>query len=568
MIHKKVRIGDLLISQGLINEGQLNVALREQKIRNTKLGETLIAMGFISQEDFADVLSTQMGIGTVNLRQVGIDENAVKLVSEELMKKNVLIPFGFDEKNPNILKVAMADPMNFMAIDDVSIVTNMEVIPFFCPSVQISLQLDRLYGKKQAMRAAEQYQQEHAREMEQLAAMDKSEEQSSDVDDAPIVKLVNTMIEQAVRQGSSDIHIEALEREVRVRFRVDGVLVEHMDYDKTLLPALVARIKIISNLDISERRKPQDGRLTIHVDNKEYDVRVSVLPTVFGEKVVMRLTNKDGLTRDKKYLGLSDREMPRFDMVMRNPHGIILVTGPTGSGKSTTCYTVLSELNKEEVNIVTVEDPVEANINGVNQVQVNTKAQLTFASALRSILRQDPDIIMIGEIRDEETANIAVQASITGHLVISTLHTNSTASSITRLLDMGIEHYLIGDSVVGIIAQRLVRRLCPKCKTLRPASFEEKRALHIPEEQEFNLYEPVGCKECANIGYKGRIGVYEIMPISHKIGVMISEKATADEIEKQAVKEGMTKLRDAAAEYVLQGLTTVSEMQRVAYEDL
>ncbi|MDY3255465.1 MAG: ATPase, T2SS/T4P/T4SS family, partial [Lachnospiraceae bacterium] len=306
MIHKKVRIGDLLISQGLINEGQLNVALREQKIRNTKLGETLIAMGFVSQEDFADVLSTQMGIGTVNLRQVGIDENAVKLVSEDIMKKNVLIPFGFDDKNPNILKVAMADPMNFMAIDDVSIVTNMEVMPFFCPSVQISLQLDRLYGKKQAMRAAEQYQQEHAKEMEQLAAMDKSqEEQSSDVDDAPIVKLVNTMIEQAVRQGSSDIHIEALEREVRVRFRIDGVLVEHMDYDKTLLPALVARIKIISNLDISERRKPQDGRLTIHVDNREYDVRVSVLPTVFGEKVVMRLTNKDGLTRDKKYLGLS-----------------------------------------------------------------------------------------------------------------------------------------------------------------------------------------------------------------------------------------------------------------------
>lgn len=567
MIHKKVRIGDLLISQGLINEGQLNVALREQKIRNTKLGETLIAMGFISQEDFADVLSTQMGIGTVNLRQVGIDENAVKLVSEELMKKNVLIPFAFDEKNPNAIKVAMADPMNFMAIDDVSIVTNMEVIPFFCPSVQISLQLDRLYGKKQAMRAAEQYQQEHAKEMEQLAAMDKSEEQNSDVDDAPIVKLVNTMIEQAVRQGSSDIHIEALEREVRVRFRVDGVLVEHMDYDKTLLPALVARIKIISNLDISERRKPQDGRLTIHVDNKEYDVRVSVLPTVFGEKVVMRLTNKDGLTRDKKFLGLTDRDMPRFDAIMKNPHGIILVTGPTGSGKSTTCYTVLSELNREEVNIVTVEDPVEANINGINQVQVNTKAQLTFASALRSILRQDPDIIMIGEIRDEETANIAVQASITGHLVISTLHTNSTASSITRLLDMGVEHYLIGDSVVGIIAQRLVRRLCPKCKTLKPASLDEKRALHIPEEQEFNLYEPVGCKECGNIGYKGRVGVYEIMPISHKIAVMISEKATADEIEKQAVAEGMTKLRDSAAEYVLQGLTTVSEMQRVAYQE-
>lgn len=566
MIHKKVRIGDLLISEGLINEGQLNVALREQKIRNTKLGETLIAMGFISQEDFANVLSSQMGIGTVNLRQVGIDENAVKLVSEELMKKNMLIPFAFNEKNPNILKVAMADPMNFMAIDDVSIVTNMEIEPYFCPSVQISLQLDRLYGKKQALRAAEQYQQEHAKEMEMLG-VDNKDETNPDVEDAPIVKLVNTMLETAVRQGSSDIHIEALEREVRVRFRIDGVLVEHMDYDKTLLPALVARIKIISNLDISERRKPQDGRLTVHVDNKEYDVRVSVLPTVFGEKVVMRLTNKDGLTRDKKFLGLSEREMPRFDSIMGNPHGIILVTGPTGSGKSTTCYTVLSELNKEEVNIITVEDPVEANINGINQVQVNTKAQLTFASALRSILRQDPDIIMIGEIRDTETASIAVQASITGHLVISTLHTNSTASSITRLVDMGIEHYLIGDSVVGIIAQRLVRRLCPKCKKMRPASFEEKRALKIPENQEFNLYEPVGCKECGNIGYKGRIGVYEIMPISHKISTMIAAKASADEIEKQAVAEGMTTLRMAARDYVMQGVTTVSEMQRVAYEE-
>jgi len=568
MIQKKVRIGDLLISQGLINEGQLEIALREQKIRNTKLGETLIALGFISQDDFADVLSTQMGIGIVNLRQVGIDENAIKLVTEDLMKKYVLIPFAFDEKNPNMLKVAMADPMNFSAIDDVAIVTNMEVVPYFCPSVQISLQLDRMYGKKQALRAAEQYQQEHAKEMEQLAAMDKSEESTSDVDDAPIVKLVNTMIETAVRQGASDIHIEALDREVRVRFRIDGVLTEHMDYDKTLLPALVARIKIISNLDISERRKPQDGRLTMHVDNREYDVRVSVLPTVFGEKVVLRLTNKDNLTRHKKYLGLSEKEMPRFDAIMRNPHGIILVTGPTGSGKSTTCYTVLAELNKEEVNIVTVEDPVEANINGVNQVQVNTKAQLTFATALRSILRQDPDIIMIGEIRDGETASIAVQASITGHLVVSTLHTNSTASSITRLLDMGVERYLIGDSVVGIIAQRLVRRLCPKCKKLRPATFEEKRQLRMPVDQEFNIYEPVGCKECANIGYKGRIGVYEIMPISHEISVMISNGANADEIEKQAVKEGMTKLRDAAIEYVIQGITTVPEMQRVAYEDM
>ena len=564
IIRKRVRIGDLMISEGLITAAQLETALKEQKIRGAKLGETLIALGYVSQEDFSNVLSSQLGIDTVDLRKVGLDDNAVKLVSEDLMKKNQLIPFGFDEKNPNILKVAMADPMNIMAIDDVTIMTNMEVIPYFCPSAQISLQLDRRYGKEQARAAAAQFQEEHAAEIAfDTAASDIEYE---NIDDAPIVKLVKTMLETAVRQGASDIHIEALDREVRVRFRIDGVLVENMDYDKSLLPALVARIKIISNLDISEKRKPQDGRLTVVVDSKEYDVRVSILPTVFGEKVVMRLTSKDGLTRDKKYLGLSERELPRFDAIMSNPHGIILVTGPTGSGKSTTCYTVLSELNSDEVNIITVEDPVEANVNGINQVQVNVKADLTFASALRSILRQDPDIIMIGEIRDTETAEIAVKASITGHLVISTLHTNSTASSITRLLDMGIEPYLIGDSVVGIIAQRLVRKLCPKCRRPKQADSDEKRALRIPDDQEVIIYEPVGCRECSK-GYKGRIGVYEIMPISHKIAGMISRGANADEIEEQAVAEGMTTLRRGAAEYVLQGVTTISEMRKVAYED-
>ena len=564
IIRKRVRIGDLMISEGLITAAQLETALKEQKIRGAKLGETLIALGYVSQEDFSNVLSSQLGIDTVDLRKVGLDDNAVKLVSEDLMKKNQLIPFGFDEKNPNILKVAMADPMNIMAIDDVTIMTNMEVIPYFCPSAQISLQLDRRYGKEQARAAAAQFQEEHAAEIAFDTA--SSDIEYENIDDAPIVKLVKTMLETAVRQGASDIHIEALDREVRVRFRIDGVLVENMDYDKSLLPALVARIKIISNLDISEKRKPQDGRLTVVVDSKEYDVRVSILPTVFGEKVVMRLTSKDGLTRDKKYLGLSERELPRFDAIMSNPHGIILVTGPTGSGKSTTCYTVLSELNSDEVNIITVEDPVEANVNGINQVQVNVKADLTFASALRSILRQDPDIIMIGEIRDTETAEIAVKASITGHLVISTLHTNSTASSITRLLDMGIEPYLIGDSVVGIIAQRLVRKLCPKCRRPKQADSDEKRALRIPDDQEVTIYEPVGCRECSK-GYKGRIGVYEIMPISHKIAGMISRGANADEIEEQAVAEGMTTLRRGAAEYVLQGVTTISEMRKVAYED-
>lgn len=566
IIRKKVRIGDLLISQNLITEEQLANALKEQKIRNSKLGETLIALGYVTPEAFSQVLSSQLGIDTVDLRHAGVDEAAVKLVSEDMMKKNLFIPFGFDEKNPNILKVAMSDPMNIITIDDISIMTNMEVVPYFCPGAQISLQLDRRYGKEQAQAAARQFQEEHAAEI----AFDTSasEIEYENIEEAPIVKLVKTMLETAVRQGASDIHIEALDREVRVRFRIDGVLVENMDYDKSLLPALVARIKIISNLDISEKRKPQDGRLTVIVDSKEYDVRVSILPTVYGEKVVMRLTSKDGLSRDKRFLGLNEKELPRFDSIMSNPHGIILVTGPTGSGKSTTCYTVLSELNTEEVNIITVEDPVEANVNGINQVQVNVKADLTFASALRSILRQDPDIIMIGEIRDAETAEIAVKASITGHLVISTLHTNSTASSITRLLDMGVEAYLIGDSVVGIIAQRLVRKLCPKCKIEKKADDAEKRALKVPEDEDLTIWEPnhEGCKECSR-GFKGRIGVYEIMPITHKLAAMIARGANADEIEAEAVNEGMTTLRRGAAQLVMQGVTAISELRKVAYED-
>ena len=558
---RRVRIGDLLVSQGLITEKQLETALEEQKIRKTKLGETLMALGYISQQDFADVLSKQLGIESVDLHTVGLQDAAIALVPEDIMKKYELVPFAIDEHNSNILLVAMADPMYLPAIDDVSLITNMEVRPYFAPAAQIAVQLDRMFGKKQAMEAAAQYQKEHAEEF-----LTEEEEANTDVDNAPIVKIVRTMLEQAVRQGASDIHIEPLERVLRVRYRIDGALREVMDYNTTLLPAMVARVKIMSGLDISEKRKPQDGRLTLNVDNKEYDVRVSILPTVFGEKTVMRLTPKDGLSKDKKYLGLTPEDEARLDGILQNPHGIILVTGPTGSGKSTTCYTVLSELNREEVNIITVEDPVEANVNGVNQVQVNVKADLTFASALRSILRQDPDIIMIGEIRDGETAGIAVKASITGHLVISTLHTNSTAASITRLIDMGVEPYLIGDSVVGIIAQRLVRKLCPACKRARTANDKEKKLLGISPFNEQVIYDPVGCEACGGIGYKGRTAIYEIMPITNKIRANIHDRVTAEELKNVAVSEGMNTLRMAAAQKVMEGVTSISEMVKVAYE--
>jgi len=559
---KRVRIGDLLLSQGMITQQQLDTALSEQKIRKTKLGETLIALGYVSQKDFSDVLSRQLGVESVDLRKEGLQDAAIRLVPEDIMKKYELVPFAIDENNSNILKIAMSDPMYLPAIDDVSLITGMEVVPYFAPTAQIAMQIDRMFGKKQAMEAAAQYQLEHADELRE----EEESASSAEVDNAPIVKIVRTMLEQAIRQGASDIHIEPLERNLRIRYRIDGALREVMDYNTTLLPAMVARVKIMSGLDISEKRKPQDGRLTLQVDNREYDVRVSVLPTVFGEKTVMRLTAKDGLSREKKYLGLTPEDEERLDGILKNPHGIILVTGPTGSGKSTTCYTVLSELNREEVNIITVEDPVEANVDGVNQVQVNVKADLTFANALRSILRQDPDIIMIGEIRDGETAGIAVKASITGHLVISTLHTNSTAASITRLIDMGVEPYLIGDSVVGIIAQRLVRKLCPKCRKAREATDQEKKLLIVPASMPQTVYEPVGCEDCGGIGYRGRTAIYEIMPVTAKLRNRIHDKVTADELQEIAVSEGMSTLRMAAAKKVKEGITSCAEMIKVAYD--
>ena len=326
---KRVRIGDLLLSQGMITQQQLDTALSEQKIRKTKLGETLIALGYVSQKDFSDVLSRQLGVESVDLRKEGLQDAAIRLVPEDIMKKYELVPFAIDENNSNILKIAMSDPMYLPAIDDVSLITGMEVVPYFAPTAQIAMQIDRMFGKKQAMEAAAQYQLEHADELRE----EEESASNAEVDNAPIVKIVRTMLEQAIRQGASDIHIEPLERNLRIRYRIDGALREVMDYNTTLLPAMVARVKIMSGLDISEKRKPQDGRLTLQVDNREYDVRVSVLPTVFGEKTVMRLTAKDGLSREKKYLGLTPEDEERLDGILKNPHGIILVTGPTGSGK-------------------------------------------------------------------------------------------------------------------------------------------------------------------------------------------------------------------------------------------
>ena len=452
-------------------------------------------------------------------------------------------------------------------MDDVSIITGLQIERYVATPSNIAATIDRYYGNAEALRVAEQYTKERE-EQEKAREAEKNDE--SNVAEAPIVRLLGQIVEQAVHQRASDIHIEPLENQVRIRFRVDGVLHEVMRHDIGLHAALIARIKIVSGLDISEKRRPQDGRATSIVDRQEYDIRVSILPTVYGEKVVMRIAQKKALTMDKRDLGFPDEELEKFNRILSHPNGLILVTGPTGSGKSTTLYTALSELNVEGVNIITVEDPVEANLNGVNQVQVNEKAGLTFSSALRSILRQDPDIIMIGEIRDQETAEIAVKASITGHLVVSTLHTNSSANTITRLADMGVENYLISDSVVGVIAQRLVRRVCPVCGTLKEADEREKKTLGITDPTRRVMIKHPGHKECVRCGgtgYYGRIGVYEIMPINAELRQAINRGDNADELEAIALRQGMKTLRMGAVEYALKGITTVEEVRRVAFED-
>ena len=556
---KKIRLGDALVKDGVITDSQLQKALELQKSSGQKLGEALVDSGMVTEEAIAKVLAAQLGYENIDLQNIAIAKEVQDLVAPAILKKNKVIPVEFAPDNMNILRVAMADPLDLDAMDDISIITGCQVEPMVATPRSIMLAIDKFYGSDDVASALEEYTKSRLEEEEE-------DIYSEDINSSPIVVLVKEMIEKAARQRASDIHIEPLEKKVRVRYRIDGALYERARYDIKVLAALVARVKIIGGMDIAEKRKPQDGRITQIVDRMEYDIRVSVLPTVYGEKIVMRLASKTALNREKSQLGLKPHEMEQFDHILKNPHGILLVTGPTGSGKSTTLYTALSELNTEDVNIITVEDPVEANIDGINQVQVNNKANLTFASALRSILRQDPDIIMIGEIRDQETAGIAVQASITGHLVVSTLHTNSSASTITRLADMGVEPYLIADSIVGVIAQRLVRRLCLNCRRPRMATAEELEIMGKKPDEQAQIYEPCGCPKCDNMGYKGRIGVYEIMTMTPDLKRIIAKNGNADEIKSQAMKDGMHTLRMSASEYVLNGITSFNEMMKVSFD--
>ncbi len=558
----RLRLGDLLIEQNVLTKEQLTQALQMQKGTNKKIGEILVEEGFITEEMIARALEAQMGLKSVQLRGLTVPAEIKNLVDVRLLKKYMVFPFEIDPYNANILHLAMADPLDMEAIDDVAIVTNMQIEPYIATRREVAAAIDRNYSEAENIDAVNRFTRERA----QLRGSVAVTADDSEINDAPIVQLVRSILEQAVRQRASDIHIEALENKVRVRYRIDGALCTRMEYDSSLLPAISTRIKIMGGMDIAEKRKPQDGRLSLVIDGQEYDVRVSTVPTVYGEKLVLRISSKVNLTKDKKELGFAPDELARFDHMMSHPHGIIFVTGPTGSGKSTTLYTALSELNKDEVNIVTVEDPVEAALEGINQIQVNNKVNLTFATALRSILRQDPDIIMIGEIRDSETASIAVQASITGHLVVSTLHTNNATGTLDRMVDMGVERYMLADSVVGVIAQRLVRKLCPHCRRKRLATPEEKRLMYFSEEETVEIYEPGGCKLCNDTGYYGRKGIFEIMEMNEELRRLIAEGSDSKNLIRAAKRNGMRTLRENGIRDVLAGITSIEELLKASYE--
>lgn len=560
MARNNVRLGDLLVKANKITRTQLNEILEVQKVKKKKLGELIVEDGILSELEIIEVLKEQLGIDMVTLSSIDIDGRAVSLVSETLCKKYDIFPFYLED---TIIKVAVSDPLNIFAIDDVEINTGRRVIAYIATKEEVRNATDRYYSGRNVENAINEINKSVAVTSIKAEEIDKVD----DVKNAPTVKLVDSLLKNAVEQRASDIHIEPYEKFIRVRFRIDGVLKEISTLSIDVLSGIVTRIKILADLNIAERRVPQDGRIVTNINNKNVDMRVSILPLITGEKVVIRILDRSNYKVGRERLGMSKEDLKKLDDIISAPHGIILVTGPTGSGKSTTLYTVLSELNDNEKNIVTVEDPVEYSLEGINQINVNSKVGLTFASGLRSILRQDPDIVMIGEMRDNETAEIGIRAAITGHLVLSTLHTNDAPSSVMRLVDMGVEPFMVATVLKGVIAQRLVRRICPHCKGAIPTDVAERRLLGVGENEEAVHYKGKGCAACNYTGYAGRMGVYEIMNIDRDLKDLILKTSNSDEVKDLAVKKGMKTLAMSAKELVLSGQTTIDEMMKIIFAD-
>ena len=563
------RLGDLLVREGLINQEQLQRALADQKGNNEKLGSILVRLSIINDDQLIAFLSKQYGIPSITLTQLDVDVEVVKLVPAQIARKYEVLPI---KRTGNQLTLAMADPTNVFAVDDVGFMTNLQVVPVVASQGAIRKAIDRLY-EAQTGGLAEVLSEMDAAvgdvevvegEDEQWAKADIFELKES-ADEAPVVRLINMILVDAIRRGASDIHLEPYEKVFRVRFRIDGVLHEIMTPPKRLEAALTSRVKIMSNLDIAERRLPQDGRIKLRYNQREIDFRVSTLPTIFGEKTVMRILDKDALQLDLALLGFDPWSLEQFTRAINQPYGMILITGPTGSGKTTTLYSAIHTINSPDVNIMTAEDPVEYNLKGVNQVQINEGIGRTFAAALRSFLRQDPDIILVGETRDLETAQIGIRAALTGHLVLTTLHTNDCPSTVARLLDMGIPPFLVSSALTLILAQRLGRKICKDCK--QPYDADEETLVpygHVPQGLgRVQFYKGKGCHTCSFTGMKGRVAIYEVMPITEELRDLMLRNAPTADIRDMALSQGMKTLRQNALQKVLEGVTTVEEVLRV-----
>ncbi|MCS7215317.1 MAG: type IV-A pilus assembly ATPase PilB [Thermodesulfovibrio sp.] len=560
-------LGQYFVKKGVINEEQLLNALRLQKSEGIRIGAALIKLGYINEDQLVYALSDIYGYPLVNLLKTDIDINAFKLIPEEVIRKYKIVPFS---KTGNEVKVAICEPLNTVIDYLKFLLTGYNLKIYLTKDSEIQKVIDRYISIGENIQTKETMAELVESALVDIVTSEDIEMKEESVKvEAPIIKLANKIIIDALKVRASDIHIEPNEKGINVRYRVDGVLQNTLSLPYKIKGPLITRFKIMAHLDISEKRLPQDGRIKLKISGKEVDFRVSTLPTIYGEKVVLRVLEKGSLQLDLTKLGFEEISLRFFKEAIEKPYGMILVTGPTGSGKTTTLYSALMRLNKPEVNIMTVEDPVEYSFSGINQVQVMEEIGLTFASALRAFLRQDPDIIMIGEIRDFETAEIAVKAALTGHLVLSTLHTNDAASTITRLINMGIEPFLISSSLILIVAQRLVRKLCPYCKKEERYLKETLIKLGFPEDKidSIKIYKPQGCSECNNTGYSGRIALYEVMPIKDEIKDLILTGAPAGEIKKAAIKLGMITLRQSGIYKVMEGITSIDEVVKVTFED-
>jgi type IV pilus assembly protein PilB len=568
------QIGELLVKDNLITQEQLEEALRHQAVHGGRLGSILIQLGYVQDDDITSVLSKQYGVPSINLAYFEIDPSVIKLIPVETAQKYLVIPLS---RVGSTLTVATADPTNVFAMDDIKFMTGFNVEPVVATESSLQQALEKYYGTPHSIELKKVYEEIAQVEKDSFELdleTDEGEEEASidqlqrSSEEAPIIKLVNLIMAEALKKGASDIHFEPYEKDLRVRFRIDGILYNMMNPPLRLKDAITSRVKIMAKMDISEKRLPQDGRIKIRTNfenkKKEIDFRVSTLPTLFGEKLVLRILDRDNLPLDMSKLGFEEASLRRIEAAILKPYGMVLVTGPTGSGKTSTLYAALNRLNTPETNIMTAEDPVEYNFRGINQVQIKEQIGLTFAASLRSFLRQDPNIILVGEIRDFETTEIAIKAALTGHLVLSTVHTNDAPATISRLLNMGIEPFLVATSVHLICAQRLIRKICKECKTevKTPLQTLINVGFTLEEAKNIQIFKGEGCKTCNGTGYKGRLGLYEVMEVSEEIQELILVGASAREVKRKAVEEGMLTLRQSGLVKLKNGITTLDEVLR------